>query len=93
MDNEFLNNSDDELVNENAENYIRCRLPKKYIRNGENLIEFYEDEPFKKRYRFNKRCIIEIFLPLVYEQLKQDNRGLLISLIMQLLITTILCNQ
>jgi len=88
MDNEFLNNSDDEFVNENAENYIRWRLPKKYIRDGENPIEFYEDEPFKKRYRFNKRCVIEILLPLVYEQLKRDdNRGLPVSPIMQLLIT------
>lgn len=88
MENEFLSDSDDGFQDENAENNIRWRLPKRYIRDGENPIEFYEDRPFKKRYRFNKRTVIDILLPLVYEQLQRDNnRGLPISPIMQLLIT------
>ncbi|KAG5323529.1 HARB1 nuclease, partial [Acromyrmex heyeri] len=84
IDNEFLDDSDDGYENEN---YISWRLPKQYIRDCKNSIEFYEYIPFRKQYRFDKRCVIDILLPLVNEQLlRTNNRGLPIFPLMQLLI-------
>ncbi|XP_018399983.1 PREDICTED: putative nuclease HARBI1 [Cyphomyrmex costatus] len=88
MDNVFINDSDDEFEDENPEDRNLWRLAKRYIRNWENPIEFFEDIPFRKRYRFSKRAVIEILLPLVNAQLRRlDNRGLPISPLMQLLVT------
>jgi len=64
MDNEFLNNSDDESENEYLEDRHAWRLAKRYIRDWENPIEFFDDIAFKKRYRFRKGVIIDILLPL-----------------------------
>lgn len=60
----------------------------RYIRNWENPTEFYEDIQFKKRYRFSKRAVVDILLSLINNELQRnDNRGLPISPLMQLLIT------
>lgn len=88
MDNEFFNDSDEGFEDENVEDRILLRLAKRYIRDWENPMEFFEDVPFRKRYRFNKGAIIEILLPLVNDKLRRfNNRGLPISPLMQLLIT------
>ncbi|KYM99341.1 hypothetical protein ALC62_09926 [Cyphomyrmex costatus] len=88
MNNVFVNDSDDEFEDENPEDRNLWRLAKRYIRNWEYPIEFFEDIPFRKRYRFSKRAVIEILLPLVNAQLRRlDNRGLPISPLMQLLVT------
>jgi len=88
MDNEFLNDSDDGFEDENPENRILWRIPKRYIRDWENPVEFFEDIPFRKRYRFSKGAVIEILLPLVNARLRRlNNRGLPVSPLMQLLIT------
>lgn len=85
MDNEFLTNDDED---ENPEYLIRWRLRKRYIRDWENLIEFFEDLPFRKRYRFTKEAVINILLPMVHDQLRRlNNRGLPVFPLMQLLIT------
>jgi len=87
MYNVFLNDSDNSVENDNTEDGFRW-LSKRYIRDWENPIEFYEDIPFKKRYRFNKGNVIDFLLPLVNNELRRnDNRGLPISPLMQLLIT------
>jgi len=87
MDNEFLN-SDEGFEDENLEDRNLWRLAKRYIRDWENPMEFFEDVPFRQRYRFSKRTEIEILLPLVNAQLRQlNNRGLPVSPLMQLLIT------
>ncbi|XP_071581600.1 putative nuclease HARBI1 [Temnothorax nylanderi] len=87
MNNEFLSDSDTGFEDENPENQILWRLPKRYIRDWENPVEFFEDVPFRKRYRFSKGAVIEILLPLVSDQLRRlNNRGLPISPLMQLLI-------
>lgn len=58
------------------------------IENRENPIEFFEDLPFQKRYRFIKEAVINILLPMINDQLRRlNNRGLPISPLMQLLIT------
>jgi len=87
MNNEFLSNSD-ESENEYLENRHMWRLAKRYIRDWENPIEFFDDIAFKKRYRFSKEAIIDILLPLVNWRLRRcNNRGLPFSPLMQLLIT------
>jgi hypothetical protein len=88
MDNEFINDSDDGFEDENPENRNLWRLVKRYIRDWENPMEFYEDVPFRKRYRFSKGAVIETLLPLVNAQLRRlNNRGLPVSPLIQLLIT------
>jgi hypothetical protein len=58
------------------------------VRDWENLMEFYEDAPFRKRFRFSKGAVIETLLSLVNAQLRRlNNRGLPVSPLMQLLIT------
>lgn len=86
MNNDFLNS--DVEIDEDVEDVEDVfRLPKRYIRNCENPIEFYEDIPFKKRYRFSKRAVVVILLPLIHNELQRNNHGLPISPLMQLLIT------
>lgn len=86
MDNEFLLEEGFEDENEDYQNPLR--LAKRYIRDWENPIEFFEDLPFRKRYKFSKEAVIEILLPLVNDQLRRlNNRGLPIFPLMQLLIT------
>ncbi|XP_011168112.2 putative nuclease HARBI1 [Solenopsis invicta] len=65
MDNEFINDSDDGFEDKNPEDRNLWRLAKRYIRDWENLTEFYEDVPFRKRYRFSKEAVIKTLLPLI----------------------------
>ncbi|XP_066588409.1 putative nuclease HARBI1 [Prorops nasuta] len=87
MENEFLSSSecsDDEFEAEN----VNITAPRRYIRDVENPIEYYDDIPFQKRYRFTKEAVMDILLPMVNEQLKKvNNRGLPVTPLMQLLIT------
>ncbi|XP_071577363.1 putative nuclease HARBI1 [Temnothorax nylanderi] len=63
------------------------RAPKRYIRDNQNPFEFFNEQEFKKRFRFSKDSVIFGILPLVEEGLaKINNRGLPISPILQLLI-------
>lgn len=74
-----------EKKEENEE--IQIRRPKRYIRDTENPFEFYNEQEFKKRFRFSKNSIMFGILPLVEEGLaKINNRGLLIPSVLQLLI-------
>jgi len=78
----FLNEEDGEQNEE-----IQIRAPKRYIRDKENPFEFFNEEEFKKRFRFSKDSIMYGILPLVEEGLaKINNRGLPISPVLQLLI-------
>ncbi|KYN19065.1 Putative nuclease HARBI1 [Trachymyrmex cornetzi] len=67
---------------------IQIRVPKRYIRDGENPFEFYNEWEFKKRFRFAKNSIMFSILPLIEEGLsKVNNRGLPIAPVFQLLIS------
>jgi hypothetical protein len=78
---------DFEDIDEIDENIEVIRAPKRYIRDGNNLLEFYNDLEFKKRFRFSKQSVLYGILPKIEINLiKVNNRGLPISPIMQLLI-------
>lgn len=49
------------------------RIPKKYIRDMDNPVEFYRDDEFKNRYRFSKLTVMEVILPLVGDRLNNVN--------------------
>lgn len=69
------------------EEQIQVCVVKKYFRDGQNPLEFYNEKEFKKRFRFSKQSVLFGILPLIEEGLrKQNNRGLPISPILQLLI-------
>lgn len=64
------------------------RIPKRYIRDMENPMEFYCDQQFKERYRFSKQTINNVIFPRIVDQLtKPTGRGLPIPPILCLLIT------
>lgn len=76
-------NEEDEEDEENEQ----IRAPKRYIRDKENPFEYFNEQEFKKRFRFSKDSVIHGILPLVEEGLaKINNRGLPISPVFQLLI-------
>lgn len=77
----------EEIENIDGENIRAIRVPKRYIRDGENPFEFYDDTEFKRRFRFSKESILYGILPKIEENLtKINNRGLPISPAIQLLI-------
>ncbi|XP_036143392.1 uncharacterized protein LOC118645789 [Monomorium pharaonis] len=79
--------SDIEDIEDDFENVERVRIRKRYIRDGQNPFEFYNNLQFKKRYRFDKDSILYGILPKIEEGLaKINNRGLPISPVIQLLI-------
>ncbi|XP_066587601.1 putative nuclease HARBI1 [Prorops nasuta] len=64
------------------------RLPKRYCRDYCNPFECYNNEQFKRRYRFSKDCVINILHPLIESSLEGNLncRGLLINSMHKLLI-------
>lgn len=69
------------------ENIEVIRAPKRYIRDANNPLEFYNNTEFKKRFRFSKESVLYGILPKIEVGLvKINNRGLPISPIIQLLI-------
>jgi len=62
------------------------RIPKRYIRDKENPVEFYSEKEFRSRYRFSKAMVVEVLLPLIVHRfVRVNNRGLPISPLIQLL--------
>ncbi|KYQ52449.1 Putative nuclease HARBI1 [Trachymyrmex zeteki] len=72
---------------ENIEDLRAIRIPKRYIRDANNLFEFYEESEFKRRFRFCKESVLYGILPKIEEHLmKINNRGLPIPPAIQLLV-------
>lgn len=67
--------------------YTVQKIPKRYIRDMQNPIEFFNDTQFFDRFRFPKYIVLEILLPIVLKNINPviDLRGLPISPIMKLL--------
>lgn len=62
------------------------RMPKRYVRDAHNPLEWWNEIEFKKRYRFDKNTIINFIQPLVAETLHKDSqRGLPIPPLLQVL--------
>lgn len=59
---------------------------RRYLRDAENPLEFYNHEQFQKRFRFTKETVIEVLLPTIGLVPKKTNTGLPILPIYQLLI-------
>jgi hypothetical protein len=67
--------------------YTVQKIPKRYIRDMQNPIEFFKDTQFLDRFRFPKCIVLEILLPIVLTSINPvvDLRGLPISPIMKFL--------
>lgn len=62
------------------------RVSKRYLRDVDNPLDFYNENEFRCRYRFSKTIVVEVLLPLVMNNLmRANNRGLPISPFTQLL--------
>ncbi|XP_060524763.1 putative nuclease HARBI1 [Cylas formicarius] len=67
---------------------INLRMPKRYIRDMQNPVQFYNDFEFKRRYRFSKNVVMEHLIKLVEpELLKVNQRGLPVSPLIAVLCT------
>ncbi|XP_011149430.1 putative nuclease HARBI1 [Harpegnathos saltator] len=72
---------------EDMEDLAVTRIPKRYIRDQNNIFEFYEDSEFKKCFRFCKESVLHGILPRIEQYLRKvNNRGLPIDPIVQLLV-------
>ncbi|XP_060846164.1 uncharacterized protein LOC132925817 [Rhopalosiphum padi] len=66
------------------------RVPKRYIRDMQNPIDFYDDKEFFNRFRFSKTTVLQSLMPLVFNDIEaefNDNsmRGLPIPPLLKLL--------
>jgi hypothetical protein len=62
------------------------RMPKRYVRDAYNPLEWWNEVEFKKRYRFAKNTVVNFIQPLVIEALQKDSqRGLPIPPLLQVL--------
>lgn len=74
-------------IEDEIQDIVALRAPKRYIRDGQNPFEFYNNQEFKRRFRFSKEAILYELLPKIEEDLaKINNRGLPVPPVMQLLI-------
>lgn len=75
------------ISSEEEEEEEIVRIGKRYIRDGQNPFEFYNEQEFKRRFRFSKHSVMFGILPLIEDRLtKANNRGLPITPVLQLLI-------
>lgn len=89
MDAEFCRNIEIQDISseEEEEEKIQVRIGKRYIRDAQNPFNFYNEWEFKRRFRFSKQSVMFGILPLIEDALsKENNRGLPISPILQLLV-------
>jgi hypothetical protein len=47
------------------DDYIRLPVPRRYIRDADNPLVYYNDNEFRRRYRFYKESVLNILMPLV----------------------------
>ncbi|XP_060877192.1 putative nuclease HARBI1 [Metopolophium dirhodum] len=63
------------------------RVPKRYVRDMQNPIDYYSDKEFKNRYRFSKTLVIECLMPLIFNEIEAVTtmRGLPVPQLIKLL--------
>nr|CAD7435405.1 unnamed protein product [Timema monikensis] len=62
-------------------------IPKRYLRDIDNPLEFYSEDEFRMRFRFSKDNVVNILHPLVEDLLKKpDQRGLPLPSIQKLML-------
>ncbi|KAJ8686541.1 hypothetical protein QAD02_022335 [Eretmocerus hayati] len=70
-----------------ADEEVRMRLPKRYVRDYQDPFDWYRDHEFEGRYRFSKGVVRYYLLPLIRDHLdRPNNRGLPIAPLLQLTI-------
>jgi len=63
------------LSDEEENEDVQMRAPKRYIRDGQNPFEFFNDWEFKRRFRFSKNSIMFGILPLLKEGFARTNNN------------------
>lgn len=82
-----MNNELRLLIEINEYEDIFMVMPRRYIRDMENPLEFYSDVEFKRRFRFTKNNVIQLLLPIIAPLQRNTNRGLPVSPLISLLVT------
>nr|XP_046487995.1 putative nuclease HARBI1 [Neodiprion pinetum] len=84
--NNFDNVDDIDALEEEGHNVVPLRV-RRYIRDAQDLFEFYDETEFQRRYRFTKESVMYGILPKIEEGIARiNNRGLPIAPVLQLLI-------
>jgi hypothetical protein len=58
------------------DDYIRLPVPRRYIRDADNPLVYYNYNEFRRRYRFYKEIVLNIIMPLVFANDPLNQRGL-----------------
>lgn len=66
-------------------------LPRRYLRDRQNPVEFYSEREFIARYRFSKETVTDVLLPML-TRANDNNRGMPIPPILKIL-TALLCHR
>ncbi|KAJ3662506.1 hypothetical protein Zmor_006851 [Zophobas morio] len=78
----------EEYQDNDNDNAIPVRVPKRYIRDGQDPFEYYHEEQFQMRFYFSNRVVRNTLLPLIRHSLEKiNNRGLPVPSVLQLLLT------
>ena len=57
------------------------RVPNRYIRDMQNPMEMYNDQEFRKRYRFNKLTVVNVLVPM-FVNITSSSRGIPIFILL-----------
>jgi hypothetical protein len=57
------------------DDYIRLPVPRRYIRDADNPLVYYNYNEFRRRYRFYKEIVLNIIMPLVFANDPPNQRG------------------
>ena len=60
---------------------LTVRVPKRYIRDMQNPMEMYNDQEFRKRYRFNKLTVVNVLVPMIVN-ITSSSRGIPIFILL-----------
>ena len=92
--NEFDDFEIDEDFYEFVDNVLwRERMPKRYVRDAYNPLEWWNKIEFKKRYRFDKNTVINFIQSLVAEAQGFTTKFTHTAFITSFVLLTLLCNR
>ncbi|XP_037866933.1 putative nuclease HARBI1 [Bombyx mori] len=76
----------EEFINYIFDSRVYNYPSRRYLRDADNPLEVYDDDEFRKRYRLTKDSVVHILLPLLTNNINENDRGLPLTPILQVLI-------
>ncbi|XP_028042730.1 uncharacterized protein LOC114252454, partial [Bombyx mandarina] len=76
----------EEFINYIFDSRVYNYPSRRYLRDADNPLEVYDDDEFRKHYRLSKDSVVHILLPLLTNNSNENDRGLPLTPILQVLI-------